>query len=230
MADAKGKPAPDGAGEWLPTTVPMLGRRRGRRGRRGRGASKKRLRAPGERRGGFRQSLAPTVEKSLPALRQKIFGSPAPFVAVLAQGLKILLEIGDQGLQGLKFGLDDAQAREERRVLPKRGRCRCVRHGRIMARKGYRSAKFRLLREAAERRPGRSKTSDRQGRSVGSSGSRGQVERSILSCSPINSRKHRRFSLSVASRRERSCSHAVAVVQARGEPAWAAIGMSCGVF
>ena len=77
------------------------------------GVLKKRVQAPSQRRRNFRESLAPSVEESLLALRQKIFGSPAPFVAILAQGLMILLEAGDQGFQRVEFGLDDAQAREE---------------------------------------------------------------------------------------------------------------------
>jgi hypothetical protein len=79
----------------------------------GQGRLKKRVQATSERRRNFREALAPSVEKSLLALRQKIFRPPAPFVAVLAQGVMILLEVGDQGLQRLDFGLDDAQAREE---------------------------------------------------------------------------------------------------------------------
>jgi hypothetical protein len=46
-------------------------------------------------------------------LRQKIFRPPTPLVAILPQGLMVLLEVGKQGFQGVEFGLYDAQAREE---------------------------------------------------------------------------------------------------------------------
>ncbi len=103
---------------------------------------KERVQPPSEGLDGFLDALAPSVKKSPLTLRQKIFGPPAPLVPVLAQGLMILLEVGKQDLQGLEFGLDKAHAREERGLWLKLARCRCVRHGGIMAPKGYRSAKF----------------------------------------------------------------------------------------
>jgi hypothetical protein len=79
----------------------------------GQAVSEQRVQAPGERRRGFRKALAQTVEKSLLALRQKIFRPPPPLVTVLAQGVVVFLEVGEKGFQLLKLGLDDAQAREE---------------------------------------------------------------------------------------------------------------------
>jgi hypothetical protein len=110
--------------------------------RTGRAALKQRVQPPGERRRDFGEALTQPAKKSLLALRQEIFRPPAPFVAVLAQGLMVLPEVGEQRLQFLKLGLDNAQAREKRGVGPLLGRCHCVRHEGIMARKGYRSAKF----------------------------------------------------------------------------------------
>src|ERR1700722_14378773 len=87
----------------------------------------------------FRKSAAPSVEKPILALRQKIFGPPAPLVAVLAQRFVILPKASHQGFHGLEFSLDSADTREERRLLFGLGRRRCVRHGWMIARKGYRS-------------------------------------------------------------------------------------------
>jgi hypothetical protein len=100
-----------------------------------------RVEPPGKRFRGFGDSPAPPVKKLLLALSQKKLGPPAPLVAVLAQGFVILGEARDQGFQGLKFGLDSADTREERGLWVKLAGCRCVRHGLVMARKGYRSAK-----------------------------------------------------------------------------------------
>jgi hypothetical protein len=50
----------------------------------------------------------------------------------------VLLEVGKQGFQGVEFGLDDAQAREELGVRFRLGRCRSVRHERNVADKSYR--------------------------------------------------------------------------------------------
>jgi hypothetical protein len=72
-----------------------------------------RVQSPGQGFGGFRNPATPSVKKPILALRQKIFRTPAPLVAVPAQGFVILGEVGELALQGVKFGLDDAQAREE---------------------------------------------------------------------------------------------------------------------
>ena len=101
-----------------------------------------RVQAPGKSFRGSGDSPAPPVKELFFALSQKKLGPPAPLIAVLAQGVMILLKVGDQSLELIEFGLDNAHAREERRVWPNLGRCRCVRHERIMARKGYRSAKI----------------------------------------------------------------------------------------
>src|ERR1700733_16133118 len=125
------------------------GAARARRWKRLRGVAERRTSLLNERvespRQGFHgrlNPLAPSTKKSFLDLRQKIFRPPAPLVAILPQGLMVLLEVGKQGFQGVEFGLDDAQAREERKVGLNLGRCRSVRHGGIIARKGYRSAKF----------------------------------------------------------------------------------------
>jgi hypothetical protein len=96
-----------------------------------------RAQAPGKSFDGFGNSPAPPVKKLLLALGEKKLGPPAPLVAVLAQGVVILREAGDQGFHCLEFGLDSADAREERRLRPGLGPCRCVRHDWMMARKGY---------------------------------------------------------------------------------------------
>jgi hypothetical protein len=104
-------------------------------------ALEKRVQSPSQRFGGLNKSAAPSVKQSILALRQKIFSPPAPLVAVRAQGFVIFFEAGKLGLQGMEFCLDDAQAREERRL--RLGRYRCVRHKGMMAPKGYRSAKIK---------------------------------------------------------------------------------------
>jgi hypothetical protein len=106
-------------------------------------ALNERVQPPSQGFDGRLNPLAPSAKKSLLGLRQKIFRPPAPLVAILPQGLMVLPEVGKQGFQGVEFGLDDAQAREERRVWFSLGRCRTVRHEGTMAHKGYRSAKFR---------------------------------------------------------------------------------------
>src|SRR5580700_7847901 len=77
------------------------------------GSLHERVESPSEGFRHFRDSLAPSVKKSPLSLRQKIFRPPTPLVAILPQGLMVLLEMGKQGFQGVQFGLDDAQAREE---------------------------------------------------------------------------------------------------------------------
>jgi len=79
----------------------------------GQGSLEKRVESPSEGLRHFRDSLAPSVKKSPLGLRQKIFRPPTPLVAVLPQGLMVLLEVGNQGFQGVEFGLDNAQTREE---------------------------------------------------------------------------------------------------------------------
>ncbi len=65
------------------------------------GVLKKRVQSPGERRRDFREALAPSVKEPPLALRQKVLRPPPPLVAVLM----IFPEVGEQGLQLLKFGL-----------------------------------------------------------------------------------------------------------------------------
>ena len=103
-----------------------------------------RVQAPGKSFRGSGDSPTPPVKELFFALSQKKLGPPAPLIAVLAQGVVILAEASDQGFHGLKFGLDNAYAREERGLRLRLGRCRCVRHGSMMAPKGYRSAKICL--------------------------------------------------------------------------------------
>ena len=55
----------------------------------------------GRRRRDFREALAPSVKEPPLALRQKVLRPPPPLVAVLM----IFPEVGEQGLQLLKFGL-----------------------------------------------------------------------------------------------------------------------------
>ena len=101
-----------------------------------------RVQAPGKSFHGFGNSPAPPVKKLLLALGEKKLGPPSPLVAVLAQGFMIFREAGDQNFHCLEFGLDSADTREERGLRLGLGRCRCVRHGWMIARKGYRSPKF----------------------------------------------------------------------------------------
>jgi hypothetical protein len=72
-----------------------------------------RVQSPSEGFHGRLNPLAPSAKKSFLGLRQKILRPPTPLVAVLPQGLMVLREASDQGFQGVEFGLDDAQAREE---------------------------------------------------------------------------------------------------------------------
>src|SRR6202042_2453391 len=70
-----------------------------------------RVQSPSEGFHGRLNPLAPSAKKSFLDFRQKILCPPTPIVAVLPQGLMVLLEASDQGFQGVEFGLDDAQAR-----------------------------------------------------------------------------------------------------------------------
>ena len=86
----------------------------GKRCRPGRpGTLDERVQSPSEGFHGRLNPLAPSTKKSFLGLRQKILRPPTPFVAVLPEGLMVFLEVGNQGFQGVEFGLDDAQAREE---------------------------------------------------------------------------------------------------------------------
>ena len=101
-----------------------------------------RVESPGQGFHGSLNPLAPSTKKSFLDLRQKIFRPPAPLVAVCAQGFVIFREASDQGFHGFEFRLDGADPREERGLRFGLGRRRCVRHGWMMARKGYRTPKF----------------------------------------------------------------------------------------
>jgi hypothetical protein len=107
-----------------------------------------RAQAPGKSFRGFGNSPPPPVKKLLLALGEKKLGPPSPLVAVFAQGFMIFREAGDQGFHCLEFGLDSADTREERGLRLGLGRCRCVRHGWMIARKGYRSANSLILRSS----------------------------------------------------------------------------------
>jgi hypothetical protein len=72
-----------------------------------------RVQSPSEGFHGRLNPLAPSAKKSFLGLRQKILCPPTPLVAVLPQGLMVLLEVGDQGFHGLELGLHNADTREE---------------------------------------------------------------------------------------------------------------------
>jgi hypothetical protein len=113
-----------------------------------------RVQASGKSFRGFGDSPAPPVKELLLALSEKKLGSPAPLVAVLAQGFVVFREASDQGFHCLEFGLDSADTREERGLRPSLGRRRCVQHGWMIARKGYWSLNTLIelgRRSAAER-------------------------------------------------------------------------------
>jgi hypothetical protein len=72
-----------------------------------------RVQSPSQGFNGRLDPLPPPAKKSFLDLRQKILRPPTPLVAVLPQRLMVLLEVSKQGFQGVEFGLDNAQAREE---------------------------------------------------------------------------------------------------------------------
>ena len=72
-----------------------------------------RVQSPSQGFNGRLNPLPPSAKKSFLDLRQKILCPPTPLVAVLPQRLMVLLEVSKQGFQGVEFGLDNAQTREE---------------------------------------------------------------------------------------------------------------------
>jgi len=71
---------------------------------------------------GFPEPPSPTAQDSLLPITQKPLGAPAPFVAVLPQGLVILLQPGEHVIQSPEFRLDSGKPGKQRGLL--RLRCR----------------------------------------------------------------------------------------------------------